>query len=154
MSSTAGADASFEIEDFLLKKGANVNKRDNHGRVPLHYAFLKTGNQNTPIDPIETVSSLCAVRGTVTAVFSPFLTLAIVANNAHHGELCLFFCLDAPDLEIDVADNHKRTPLHYAAQRGATTCSLLLLNRKAGLENQDEDGIPPCTHFLLFYFSC
>lgn len=91
MSTTAGADASFEIEDFLLKKGANVNKRDNHGRVPLHYAFLKTGNQNTPIDPIETVSSLCAVRGTVYSCFLTILTLAIVANNAHHGELCFFF---------------------------------------------------------------
>lgn len=63
----AGADASFEMEDFLLSRGAEINRRDKHGRVPMHYAFIKIGhpveNQTSAIDPIETISSLCAVKG-------------------------------------------------------------------------------------------
>ena len=40
-----------------------MNKRDCHGRVPLHYAFVKIGDYAncSQIDPIETVSSLCAI---------------------------------------------------------------------------------------------
>jgi ankyrin repeat protein len=109
----SGADASFEMEDFLLSHGAEVNQRDKHGRVPMHYAFVKIGHdvasQTSSIDPIETISSLCALD----------------------------------QLEIDPADHHGCTPLHYAAQRGATTCSLLLLNRKAALEHEDRDGNTP-----------
>ena len=60
--SSATADATFETEQILIDKGVDLNKRDCHGRVPLHYAFvkLKDHKNSGAIDPIETVSSLCA----------------------------------------------------------------------------------------------
>ncbi len=42
-----------------------------------------------------------------------------------------------PGLEIEVADKWHKTPLHYAAQRGATICTLLILSRGANLESLD-----------------
>lgn len=77
-------------------------------RVPLHYAFVKIKDwtSSQPIDPIETVSSLCA----------------------------------QPSLEIDVADKWGKTPLHYAAQRAASICTLYILNRGANLESTDIYG--------------
>lgn len=39
--SSAGSDATFETEQFLIDLGIEINKKDNFGRVPLHYAFVK-----------------------------------------------------------------------------------------------------------------
>ena len=63
--SSATADATFETELFLIENGVNINLRDVNNRVPLHYAFVKIDNWNdaTQIDPIETVSSLCGIKG-------------------------------------------------------------------------------------------
>jgi len=42
-----------------------------------------------------------------------------------------------PGLEIEVADKWQKTPLHYAAQRGAAICTLYILQRGANLESKD-----------------
>ena len=42
--SAATADATFETEQFLIDKGIEYNLRDQNGRTPLHYAFVKIGN--------------------------------------------------------------------------------------------------------------
>jgi ankyrin repeat protein len=49
----------------LLDHGADVNFKDNRGRTPLFYAFVKIGKpfDNEEIDPIETVTSLCGIVG-------------------------------------------------------------------------------------------
>ena len=62
--SSATADATFETEQHLIDLGADINARDYVGRVPLHYAFVKIGTwqDTSQIDPIETVSSLCAQK--------------------------------------------------------------------------------------------
>ena len=62
--SSATADATFETEQLLLDLGIHANTRDCRGRVPLHYCFVKMKNYSdcSAIDPIESVSSLCAIR--------------------------------------------------------------------------------------------
>ena len=42
-----------------------------------------------------------------------------------------------PGLLIEVADKWQKTPLHYAAQRGAAICTLYILQRGANLESKD-----------------
>ena len=34
------SNASTDLEEFLISKGANVFARDEKGRLPLHYAFI------------------------------------------------------------------------------------------------------------------
>lgn len=46
-------------------------------------------------------------------------------------------------LEIEVADKWKKTPLHYACQRGASISTLYLINRGANLESKDIYGNTP-----------
>lgn len=60
--SSSSADATFETEQLLIDLGVDINVKDCRGRVPLHYAFVKMKNhkESSAIDPIETVSSLCA----------------------------------------------------------------------------------------------
>ena len=38
-----GADASSELPEFLIEKGADVFALDIRGRLPLHYVFVKIG---------------------------------------------------------------------------------------------------------------
>jgi len=45
--SSSTADATFETEQTLIDLGVEVNLRDNKGRVPLHYAFVKIKNWNS-----------------------------------------------------------------------------------------------------------
>ena len=42
-----------------------------------------------------------------------------------------------PDLQVNVVDKFKKTPLHYAASLGSTISSIYLINKKANLEAQD-----------------
>ena len=39
--STDNADESKDLEQMLIKKGANLFLKDNFGRLPLHYLFTK-----------------------------------------------------------------------------------------------------------------
>lgn len=68
--SSASSDASFEVERLLIDLGIELNKRDKNGRTPLHYAFVKIGDweNKTSCDPIETVSSMCGIKGLETDV--------------------------------------------------------------------------------------
>lgn len=59
--SESGSDASFEIENLLIEKGAEINCTDNFGRTPLHYPFIKNQGyriSSPSIDPVESINSL------------------------------------------------------------------------------------------------
>jgi ankyrin repeat protein/predicted DNA-binding WGR domain protein len=81
------------------------------GCTPLHYAFIDMNNWHvkTKNDPIETVSSMCAIK----------------------------------NINIKLVDKHQRTALHWAAKRGATICSLYLIERGAELDKEDYDNNTP-----------
>ena len=40
---SGSANASAEVEEFLIDNGADVFAKDKRGRIPLHYAFVKIG---------------------------------------------------------------------------------------------------------------
>lgn len=109
--SSRGADTNFKIERKLLSYGGDINIIDNRGRTPLHYVFVRIGEHkiHSKIDPIETVSSYCAIK----------------------------------DALIDEPDLWKKTPLHYASQRGASISCLYLIENGAKLEAKDENGNTP-----------
>jgi ankyrin repeat protein len=100
-SRNGGTDVSFDVEDYLLKSGAKTDICDHRKRIPLHYAFVKidTHNDSSFMDPIELV-----------ALLDP-------GDSPLQGQA------------IDVADEFGSTPLHYAAQRGATISCMHLLRR-------------------------
>ena len=41
---TGGFETITEVEDLLIKYGANTVALDLHNRIPLHYAFVKMNN--------------------------------------------------------------------------------------------------------------
>ena len=115
--SSATADATFETEQQLVDLGIDINHKDRHNRVPLHYAFVKISKwtETHQLDPIETVSSMCGCQG----------------------------------LKLDEPDVWQKTPLHYAARRGASISTLYIVARGAALENTDVYGNTPLGCALL-----
>jgi ankyrin repeat protein/predicted DNA-binding WGR domain protein len=109
--SSATVDATFDMEETLLNAGADVNAQDVLGCTPLHYAFIDMNHWHThsKSDPIETVSSMCAIK----------------------------------NININLVDKHQRTALHWAAKRGATICSLYLIERGSELDKEDYDNNTP-----------
>lgn len=56
-----GADATSEVEQFMIDRGANVLAVDERGRIPLHYAFVKIGmyvSNDSTDDAIQSQSHL------------------------------------------------------------------------------------------------
>ncbi len=47
------------------------------------------------------------------------------------------------NINIGLVDKHQRTALHWAAKRGATICSLYLIERGAELDKEDYDNNTP-----------
>ena len=54
-------------------------------------------------------------------------------------------------LEMDVADNWKKTPMHYAAQRGASICWIYLNKRGVNKEAVDIYGNTPLGIALTYH---
>ncbi|KAJ3183503.1 hypothetical protein HDU87_006824 [Geranomyces variabilis] len=59
--------------------------------------------------------------------------------------------LELPGIEVDVSDKFGRTPLHYAAARGAFTATSYLVNRGAAVERVDADGNSVVQVGLLYH---
>ncbi|KAL9986739.1 hypothetical protein ACROYT_G000926 [Oculina patagonica] len=116
---TGGFETITEVEDLLIKHGANTVALDLHNRIPLHYAFVKMNNRHRDYsmsDPISVVSLLCEAM-------------------AEQGK--------DVKAQVNHQDNFGQTPLHRAALRGATICSLNLLQKGASLEIKDNDDNTP-----------
>ncbi|KAJ9057124.1 hypothetical protein DSO57_1025556 [Entomophthora muscae] len=59
------------------------------------------------------------------------------------------FFLGCPSADVNTVDYFGRTPLHYAARIGASTCTEYLLDKKANPNARDNDGLMPFHLSLL-----
>jgi len=152
--SPTGSDANFEVEDILLRGGASVAAADCSGRTALHYAFMKQQDQsldfadpwlvtkvenNTSttswtakahamlagkIDPVETISSLCAISGAkVNGVDSLGMSPLHLAAIRGAAISCLKLINAKADLEFAF---HGNTPLGLALQKHPDVAVLLM----------------------------
>jgi len=134
--STSISDASFEKEQCLFKKGAKINIVDNKGRTPLHYAFCKMQNINlnlsTAIDPIETVSSLCAIDGININIKDKFKKTALHYAAMRSSVMCSIHLLQK-GATLEVQDEDNNTPLATALVYGHPEYAILLMQKDANI---------------------
>ncbi|XP_073244839.1 poly [ADP-ribose] polymerase tankyrase-like isoform X3 [Porites lutea] len=116
---TGGFETITDVENLLIKYGADTTTLDLHRRIPLHYAFVKMNGRHTDYsmsDPISVVGLLCEAM-------------------AEQGK--------DVKAQVNHQDNFGQTPLHRAALRGSTICSLNLIQKGASLDIKDNDGNTP-----------
>jgi ankyrin repeat protein len=120
-----GTDDTHEVEERLLSAGAQTDVKDDRGRIALHYAFVKRGahTDHSHMDPIDLVELLEPIEDMPAEV--PDTTPAVLI------------------------DNFGSTPLHYAAQRGATISCMHLL-RSMDMNPTDDNGNTPLGLAVLY----
>lgn len=117
------------LRALLIKRRANVEKKDNFGQTPLHHV-VKNGH-------LGAVALLLAHNASVssrdTKSFTP-LTYAVT-----HGQLAIFNLLLENGAVLSTLCSNNRTLLHHAAQHGYIEFSNILLHKGLSLRDQDDD---------------
>ncbi|VDM39831.1 unnamed protein product [Toxocara canis] len=108
-----GADVLTEPVEWLIQNGPGIHSQDSLGRLPLHNAFVRIGDNDlddtSSIDPIAVVSVLAQA-------------------------------MDKEKANIDMPDSFGNTPLHYAAQRGSNVCIVTLLGYGYDVDRINNEG--------------
>jgi ankyrin repeat protein len=130
-----------DVVELLIKAGADVNSRDNLGKIPLHYAAIK-GN-------VEIIKRLIAAGSDVNAEENedgktPLHTALIMTKEEAALEL-----INA-GADIAKADRQGRTPLHLAARKCLVRVVEELLRRGAPVNARDADGNTPLHHAVEY----
>ncbi|OWF45703.1 Poly(ADP-ribose) polymerase pme-5 [Mizuhopecten yessoensis] len=135
----------------LLEGGADVNSLDNSKCTPLHLAVSSnSGTSNASTDLEELLISgganvYAKDNENRTPLHYTFVKQGrpCVSSSLDPVELCSVLTKAMKDQQIDEVDKFCRTPLHLAANRGATICCVHLLQRKAEVNRHDKEGNTP-----------
>ena len=135
--SSSSADASFEMENLLIRHSADINAKDVRGRTPLHYAFIKIGkpDEKTQIDPVETVTSLCGFKDCQVNVKDNWGSTPLHYAAQRGAHICALSLLNK-HAEIDAKDQDGNTPLAIALLAGHSNVAIMLIQSKANVLNR------------------
>jgi ankyrin repeat protein/predicted DNA-binding WGR domain protein len=153
------ADATFDVERFLLLCGADVNTADNFGCSSLHFALAKVdmdwqiAYDSAHKDEMEAAakesSTLEQYEASKRQAFLVFLSNVPASAPTDPVETVSNLAV-ARGVNVHHQDELGRSPLHLAAATGAVVCMSTLLaamssdvDRRAALEMNDLDGFTP-----------
>lgn len=128
------SDVTNELENLLLSRGANPNKKDKRNRTPLHYAFVKIGNPftNAKIDPIETVSNILS-RKEAKANFKDDWGYTPLHYAAQRGSVISALYLLKNGAKINAQNEHGNTPLNLCLLNNHKEMAIFLIQKDADL---------------------
>ena len=118
---------------FYLNKGADINKVQEDGSLPLHHAVHK-GLCRLSEMLIESGNNVNAQDN------NKRTPMHFAANNGYINEIEL---LESRDADIEPLDEFDESPLHYAAQQGHFECSLLLIQKGCKVNMRSKTGKTP-----------
>ena len=126
--SSSSADATFETEQLLIDRGVNINARDVRGRVPLHYAFVKMQNykDSSAIDPIESVSSLCACKNLEIEVVDKWQKTPLHYAAQRSATISSLYILQR-GAQLESKDIYGNTPLGIALMHNHFNYGIILI---------------------------
>lgn len=133
VNSASASEPSFDAERLLLNARADVNALDVQHRMPLHYAFVKKEKQldTSAADPVETVTSLCAVEGVQVDVPDEFGATPLLCA-ARRGATISSLYLSKRGANLKTRDNAGNDALGIALAGGHDQYAITLLSQGAG----------------------
>jgi pectate lyase len=126
-----------DVVELLLSKGADVNREDGSGRVPLDYA-MDGALQGKDLSIMKLLLVGGANPNLVRAGGVPLLSYAITRGRADVAELLL-----AHGADVDVKSRTGQRPLHLACQLGNKELVQLLIDKGADVNAKDNRGQTP-----------
>ncbi|XP_038073028.1 poly [ADP-ribose] polymerase tankyrase-like [Patiria miniata] len=118
-----------EFLEFLLDHKLDVFAVDNFGRLPVHYAIYK-------YNPFGENSPLRGGQFNNESHLDPIETLSLL-DSAMDGK------------KLNVKDKYGRTPMHYAAYRGAMISAMHIAEMVDDIDVVDQDGHTPLSWAIL-----
>jgi ankyrin repeat protein/predicted DNA-binding WGR domain protein len=120
----------------LLSKGCAINHRDDRGRTPLHYAFIKAHKPfcTTEIDPIETVANLLSQPGIEIDVSDNFGNTPLTYA-AQRGSIISGLALLKAKAKIDHRNKLGNTPLGVALLAGHQNMAIFMIQKEADVKD-------------------
>lgn len=130
--SSASADATFETEALIIDLGVDINHRDDRGRVPLHYAFVKIKDWKTrsQIDPIETVSSLCGKLGLEIDVQDKWHKTPLHYASQRGASICAMYMIKR-GANLESKDIYGNTPLGVSILNKHYNFGIIMIQKNA-----------------------
>ena len=112
-----------------------MNVRDYLGRVPLHYAFvkMKLWGDSSQIDPIETISSLCAQRNIEINVPDKWFKTPLHYAAQRSSTISSLYILQR-GADLEKKDIYGNTPLGIALDRGHFNYGIILIQKNADVK--------------------
>ena len=94
----------------------------------MHYAFvkMKDWSNNSQIDPIETVSSICAVKGLQINVADKWNRTPLHYASQRGASICSMY-LNKRGADIEAIDIYGNTPLGVALLSGHHNFSIIMI---------------------------
>jgi len=135
--SVSGADASFEVEELLLKHKAQLNQVDFRGRTPLHYAFVKINDpfNVSRIDPVEVVTSYVSQNGCDVNVKDQWGCTPLHYAAQRGAQICALTLINN-GANINEKDNLGNTPLAIALRSNHPNAAVIFLQNKAAVDTE------------------
>ncbi|XP_052767208.1 poly [ADP-ribose] polymerase tankyrase-like isoform X2 [Mya arenaria] len=136
LANTGKANASTELEEFLLARGANVLARDEKNRLPLHYAFISQSDpeSRSRVDPIELVSVLVDAMGGRDLDSRDTDGRTSLHLAATRGATISCVHLLQRKVPLLAADNKGHTALSLAVKHKHDSCAIVLLQKGAKVD--------------------
>ena len=125
----------LEIVKWLLNHGADVNSKEARGHIPLHFAAGK--------GHLEVCRMLLGHGAAVNTRGNTGSTPFLEASHGGHIDIIWLLLDHNPDVNVLDWDNHKGTPLHYAARQGHLKLVLKLLELNAEVNPYNRNKSTP-----------
>ena len=124
----------FEIVEYLLSIGANIEAKDKMGKTPLHYA-CEEGH-------LHIIEYLISMGANIEAKDNYGNSIIHIASE--HGLLQIIqYLIEKQNIDKDSKGANQRTPLHYACLNNHLEIVEYLLSQKANLEAKDKNEKTP-----------
>ncbi|CAG9315884.1 unnamed protein product [Blepharisma stoltei] len=138
---------NVKIARKLCEAGASVNFKDPKGRTALHIAINSA--EATSDASFDMESLLLHFGANINAVDNrgrcplhyAFVKIGRPFDKSQIDPIeTVSSACSRSDINVNIQDQWKKTPLHYAAQRGALTSTMFMLAKGAKIDTEDEDG--------------
>eukprot|EP01130_Rhizamoeba_saxonica_P016992 TRINITY_DN8004_c0_g1_i1.p1 TRINITY_DN8004_c0_g1~~TRINITY_DN8004_c0_g1_i1.p1 ORF type:complete len:544 (-),score=84.96 TRINITY_DN8004_c0_g1_i1:31-1662(-) len=135
----AALNCQTHVIDYLLDQGASPKiKNYTDGQTPVHWAVI-SGNCTTVDNIIQENYDLLHL---IDNSGYNALHTAVQYDHKNIAHYCLIMGGD-PLANVDCTDNMGHTPLHWAAYKGYTEMSRILLSHGANINAQNSSGFTP-----------
>ena len=131
----SSTDMDERLCDYLLSKNIKLNQPDIYGRIPIHYLFVKIGNEyaNSDIDPVTTLTKFLEYEE-VDREYKDIYGNTPLHYACQRGSIISIISLGGKKIDYDVKNKENNSPLAYSILFKKENVAINLIQQKVDLD--------------------